>query len=219
MSSVYLPLELIHAHLPPPLAPPNAIPELRVSTERPFPSSSSSTSEPLHSEHAVSAVHDPVTGILARSIHNGYVLELRTIASSIDPQREFSKGSQIVRIFFPDRLLRLAPGCIVHAKRDGKLVILVMTEEHIVYRLTFPLGSFEQGKGDRIAFSVAGDDWCEEYNVDSEVLAAAGGIGAWTVLDENTLILGGADGGIIRLTRSQSYRSGESPLLSLRSAC
>ena len=45
------------------------------------------------------------------------------------------------------------------------------------------------------------EDWCEEWTVPEDVVAACGGVGAWTAVDESNVVLGGGDGGIIRLTR------------------
>lgn len=204
--TTYLPLELVHAHLPPPPTIPNAIPELRVPTDRPFPIDASDYSEPLHPDHAVSAVHDASTGILARAIKNGYTLELRAFNLHAQQRARHRDGSDTIRVFFPDRLMPLTEGCIV---QNGRLYILVVTEAPAVYRLSFPLAGYVGGENDRFHFTTQGDDWCEEYTVDSEVFAASGGIGTWKALNEDSVVLGGSDGGIVRLQRSGHRGDGE----------
>lgn len=210
MASTFFPSQLIHAHLPAPSSGPLAIPELRIPTERPYPTGSKIYTEPLHSNHAVSSVRDPSTGILARSIRNGYALELRTLNPVVakDRWRE-AAGSEVVRISFPDRLLPLTDGCVSLSTSENKLFVIVVTETTVVYRLSFPLGSFRPGKGDRFAFSTKKDEWCEEYEVPDEVIAASTGVGSWIVLDEQTVVLGGTDGGIVRLARTGQDGSGE----------
>lgn len=59
------------------------------------------------------------------------------------------------------------------------------------------------------------EDWCEEWEVPEETLVACGGVGAWRVIDEDTIVLGGADGGIVRLTRAGKWGRGLSLLLRL----
>lgn len=210
MASTYLPLQLVHAHLPAPPSIPLAIPELRIPTDRPFPESTQSYSEPLHPDHAVSAVHHHSTGTLARVIRNGYVLELRTLNPLVaKDRRRDGSGSETVRIFFPDRLLPLTDGCLVLSHRENKLFILVVTESTVVYRLNFPLGGFRTGKADRLSYSTKSEDWCEEYEVPDEVVGACGEVGSWIVLDDATVVLGGDDGGIVRLVRSGGKSSGK----------
>ena len=201
MPSAYIPHQLIHAHLPPPPLSPNAIPELRVPTQRAFPSTSEILNEPIHPDHAVSVAHERTTGVLARSIENGYTLELRTLSLVIG-QRKAKSGSESLRICFPDPLRPLGEGCIVHSSRTGRLYILVVTQANVLYRLTFP-SSFREDAADRMVFTTKGnDEWCEEWAVPDDVVSACGGVGAWTVIDESNVVLGGGDGGIVRLVRS-----------------
>ena len=200
----YLPHQLIHAHLPAPPLIPNAIPERRIPTHRPYPQTSNVLAQPLHPDHAVSVLHDPASGILARALQNGYTLELRNLAITIDPQRQKSSvGSETIRIFFPDALRPLGSGCIVSCPRSGRLYILVVTQANVLYRLSFPLDSYKAGRGDRFVFPTTGsDEWSEEWAVPDDMIAACGGVGAWIVLHESNVVLGGGDGGIVRLLRS-----------------
>ncbi len=204
MPSTYLPHHLVHAHLPAPPLIPNAIPELRIHTDRPFPQTCDLLAEPLHPDHAVFVAHDPTTKILARAIQNGYGLELRTLSLVVDQQRgKPSIGSETTRILFSDPLRPLGEGCIVPCRRSGRVYILVLTQANVLYRLSFPLGSFKSGRGDRVVFTTKGnEDWCEEWAVPDDVIVGCGGAGAWTAVDENVMVLGGGDGGIVRLTRS-----------------
>jgi nuclear pore complex protein Nup160 len=203
MHPSYFPQQLVHAHLPAPPLIPNAIPELRIPTQRHYPATSDVLGEPLHPDHAVSVVHDPITGILARSIQNGYGLELRSLSLVIHPYREKGQtGSETIRIFFPDRLRPLAEGCIVSSRRGGRVYILAVSQANVLYRLSFPLGSFKARAGDRFVFMTKGnDDWSEEWAVPDDVIVACGGVGAWTVVHEGSVALGGGDGGIVRLLR------------------
>ncbi|ORY31381.1 nucleoporin Nup120/160-domain-containing protein [Naematelia encephala] len=204
MPSTYIPYQLVHAHLPPPPSIPNSIPELRVPSAQPFPTNASVYSDPLHPDHAVSTAYDPSTCILARSIHNAYCLELRSFALVIDPNRpKRSAGSEIIRIFFPSPLRPLVDECIVLHRKQGKVYILLVSEDNVIYRLSFPLGDFEVDSGDRFDFSLnANEEWCEEYSLSEEILNACGGLGAWTVLNPSTVVLGCADGGIVKAVRS-----------------
>ncbi|WWD18377.1 hypothetical protein CI109_102827 [Kwoniella shandongensis] len=209
MPSTFVPHHLVHAHLPAPPSIPNSIPELRLPTEREYPPTDEDYAEPLHPDHAVSVYYDPSTNILARGIHNFYVLELRSFSPTISASRPRGiDGSETIRIFFPEPLRPLASGSIVVSRRDKRLFILVLSETNIVYRLNFALGTFRTGSGDRFVFTTKGnEDWSEEYEVPDDVIAACGGVGAWTVLDEDTVVLGGGDGGIVKLTRSGHWPS------------
>ncbi|OCF41500.1 hypothetical protein I317_04703 [Kwoniella heveanensis CBS 569] len=204
MTTSYIPYHLVHAHLPAPPSVPNSIPELRISADETVPLTDEDYCEPLHPDHAVSAIHDQSTNILARSIYNGHVLELRPhnpVISKIRPRA--LDGSEIVRIFFPEQLRPLTSGSVVVSRRDKRLFVLVVSQANIVYRLNFPLGTFRPDTEDRFVFTTKGhDEWYEEWEVPEDVIAACGGVGAWTALDENTVILGGGDGGIVKLSRA-----------------
>ncbi|WWC88782.1 uncharacterized protein L201_003695 [Kwoniella dendrophila CBS 6074] len=204
MPSTYIPQHLIHAHLPPPPSIPNAIPELRIISDEAVPLTDEDYAEPLHPDHAVSAIHDQPTNLLARSIYNGHVLELRSFNAVISKSKPRGlDGTEIIRIFFPEQLRALAQGSIVISKRDKRLFITVVSQANIVYRLDFPLGTFRPNTEDRFVFTTKGnEDWYEEWEVPEDVVVTCSGISPWTALDENTLILGGGDGGIVRVTRS-----------------
>ncbi|KAK6908300.1 hypothetical protein I203_102301 [Kwoniella mangroviensis CBS 8507] len=209
MPNTYIPHHLVHAHLSPPPSIPNAIPEIRILSYQAVPLTDEDYAEPLHPDHAVSAIHDQSTNILARSIYNGHVLELRSFNPVISKARPRGlDGSEIIRIFFPERLRPLAQGCITVSKRDKRLFVLVVSQANVVYRLNFPLGTFRPGTEDRFVFTTKGnDDWYEEWEVPEDVIGACSGISAWTPLDENTIVLGGGDGGIVRVTRSGHWSS------------
>ena len=201
--STYIPHQLIHAHLPISPLVPNAIPERRVPTQRNFPQTIEVLNEPLHPDHAVSVAHDPVTGILVRIIQNGFGLELRTLSSVIDPHRKSrSPDSETLRISFPDALRPLGSRCIVPSARNGRLYVLVVSQVNVLYRLCFPYDNFKSGHGDRMVFTAKNNEqWCEEWTVPEDLVAACGGVGSWTAVDESNVVLGGGDGGIVRLTR------------------
>ncbi|WWC70656.1 uncharacterized protein I206_104607 [Kwoniella pini CBS 10737] len=204
MPSTYIPHHLIHAHLPPPPSIPNAIPELRIHSDQAVPLTDEDYAEPLHPDHAISTIHHQSSNLLARSIYNGHVLELRSLNSTISKVRPRGlDGSEIIRIFFPEQLRPLAQGGILVSKRDKRLFVTVVSQANIVYRLNFPLGTFRPGTEDRFVFTTKGnDDWYEEWEIPEDVIVSCSGISAWTALDENTIILGGGDGGIIRVTRN-----------------
>lgn len=201
--SVYSPFQLSHAHLP---APSNddAL-EVTVPSERPFPETTEPYTSPLNADHAVSAAVDAATGVFARAIYNGYALELRSlspvIAAGSAPQQHTA-----IRIMLPDQLRPLANNCIVPSN-DGRLYVVVVSQANVVYRLEFALGSFADA-GDRITFNPK-HDWCEEWEVNEELVSSAGEVGSWSVVNEDTVVLGCGDGGIIQVVRSPNSTSGE----------
>lgn len=211
MASSFLPLQLIHAHLPAPPSIPHAIPEIRASKDLEYPKDSSIYAEPLHPDHAVSSIREPSSGILARSIRNGYALELRTLNTLVAKNRSRdTEGSEIIRVVFPNRLLPLTEGCISISRSENKLFIIVVTESTVVYRLNFPLGSFMAGRADRFVFSTDNKDWCEEFIVPKVVTDVLAGVGTWIALNEDTVVLGCGDGGIARLDRALKEDSADS---------
>jgi nuclear pore complex protein Nup160 len=108
---------------------------------------------------------------------------------------------------FPEKLRPLGEGCIIPYLEDGRVYILVLTENDTVYRLKLAT-KVDAGQ---VSLSTKGmDDWCEEWQVPEETLTACGGVGAWRVVDEDTVILGGGDGGIVRLTRAGRWGRGKS---------
>lgn len=204
--SLYTPYNLVHAHLPHNPSTASAIAEVAVPSERSFPPTDDTYESPLFVDHAVSAAFDPQTGTLARSIYNGYALELRSL-SPVTNGRHANDGST-VRILFPDALRTLSDGCIVASLGTRQLVVIVVTEANVLYRLTFPLGSFVD-LGDRLSFNTKNHDWAEEWELDEDLIESAGGIGACAVTNENTVVLGCADGGIIRIERDAGATPGE----------
>jgi len=212
MSRSYIPHNLIHAHLPCPPTIPNSIPELHIPSD--YSSSPSSSSDAHFYEHALSFSYSPSLNVLARVINNGYTLELRAfdtaIQSDCNQQGKGEDGSRIIRVFFPQQIKSLPEDCIIVSPLDRRVYVLVYTEEieeessrNVLYRLNFPLGSAKLGQGSRFSFTTRGnDDWVEEFQVPHDSLVNCGGVGAWTVVDELNVLLGGGDGGILRLTRS-----------------
>ncbi|OXB37292.1 hypothetical protein LQV05_003644 [Cryptococcus neoformans] len=204
--ATYIPHHLVHAHLPAPPSIPASIPELRVPANEPIPIPDEAYEEPLHPDHAVSLVHDTANNILARNIFNGYVLELRPFGPTIAKQRQnIETGSEIVRIFFPEPLRALSPGAIRFSNEEDRLFIIVISQANVVYRLNFPLGTFRQGTDDRFIFMTQGEEWLEDWEVPEHLIGACGGVGATTVLNGDTVVLGGGDGGIVIVTRSGNY--------------
>lgn len=210
MPTAYIPFQLVHAHFPSSSSAHAAYQELRVKSSRSFPSAHEAYSESLHPAHAISVAHDSATGILARVIQKGYVLELRNLSLVVDPTHAHSgTGAESIRISFPDPLRPVGDGSIIAYVEEGRFYIVVVSEEDVLYRLKFSLGSFS-GPGDRVAFKVKGDeDWCEEWEIPQDTIAACGGVGAIKVNDEDTVILGVGDGGIVRLTRSVHWGRSE----------
>lgn len=207
--ATYIPHYLVHAHLPAPPSIPASIPELRVPANEPIPIPDEAYEEPLHPDHAVSLVHDTANNILARNIFNGYVLELRPFGPTIAKQRQnIETGSEIVRIFFPEPLRALSPGAIRFSNEEDRLFIIVISQANVVYRLNFPLGTFRQGTDDRFIFMTQGEEWLEDWEVPEHLIGACGGVGATTVLNGDTVVLGGGDGGIVIVTRSGNYSPG-----------
>lgn len=209
--SLYTPFELVHAHLAEAPSAPGVVEEITVPSERSFPATEDEYHSPLHAEHAVSAAFDPRTGTLARAIFNGYALELRSLAPVISSNGGNVQPS-VLRVILPDPLRPLVQGCLVPDLGNGQLVVVVVTQADVVYRFTFPLGSFVD-QGDRIAFVTKDTDWVEEVEIDSETIAAAGGIGSWSVVNPNILVLGCGDGGIIKAERLSDSTPGKLPNL------
>lgn len=204
--SLYTPFNLVHAHLPHNPSSSTGVPEVAVPSERSFPPTDETYEAPLFVDHAVSAAFDSQTGTLARSIYNGYALELRSL-SPVTNGRPSSETSA-VRILFPDRLLPLSDDCVVVSLGTRQLVVMVITEANIIYRLTFPLGSFVD-LGDRLSFNTKNSDWAEEWEIEEDGVESAGGIGSWAVTNEDTVVLGCADGGIIKVERNADSTQGE----------
>lgn len=203
--SLYNPYELVHAHLAEAPSAPGVVEEVAVPSERTFPATEDEFNSPLHPDHAVSAAFDPRTGTLARAIFNGHALELRSLSPVISNGE--SGQPSVLRIILPDPLRTLAQGCVVPDLGNGQLVVVVVTQADVVYRFTFPLGSFVD-KGDRIAFATKDSDWVEEVELDDETITGAGGVSSWSVVNPNTVVLGCADGGIIKAERLSNSSSG-----------
>lgn len=206
MPTSYIPYRLVHAHLSASRRATEGHTALQAPTARSFPPDDA-LYEPLHPEHAVSTVREPNTAIFARVVHNGYTLELSNLALSVDRSQASSSAVKPLTITFPDRLRTLDEGFIIPYQQDGRVYILLLSESDVVYRLKLYLVNV----GGRYGLSVKGlEDWYEEWSVPEETLTACGGVGAWTVIDEDTLVLGAGDGGIVRLTRSGKWGRSES---------
>lgn len=204
--SLYTPYELVHAHLAEASTAPGVVEEVTVPSERAFPDTEDEFNSPLHPDHAVSASFDPHTGTLARAIFNGYALELRSLSPVISSNGANSQPS-ILRIILPDQLRPLAQGCVMPDLGNRQLVVIAVTQADVVYRFTFPLTSFVD-KGDRVAFVTKDADWAEEIELDDEMITAAGGVGSWSVANQDAVVLGCADGGIIKAVRLPNSTSG-----------
>jgi nuclear pore complex protein Nup160 len=122
--------------------------EVSVPTDRPFPDDGEVYATPLHPDHAVSAAFEPRTGTLARTVYNGYALELRSLSPVVNRGKNIEEPT-VVRIMFPDALRPLGDGCIVPSFGDRQLVVLALSTANVLYRFTFPLGLFAD-TGDRI---------------------------------------------------------------------
>ncbi|CAK9785053.1 hypothetical protein CC85DRAFT_277004 [Cutaneotrichosporon oleaginosum] len=191
--ALYTPFELVHAHL----AETSAV-EVAVPSERSFPATEHDYNTPLHAEHALSASFDAQTGTLARSVFNGYALELRSLSLVINSKPDSSPS--VLRIVLPDPLRPLANGCIIPDFGAGVLIVLVVTTADVIYRFTFPLSGFSDA-GDRVILQTKDTDWAEEIEIGDETINAAGGIASWAAVNQNTVMLGCSDGGIIKVAR------------------
>ncbi|KAL1412954.1 hypothetical protein Q8F55_000703 [Vanrija albida] len=202
--SIYTPFQLAHASLPAPISTSSGVvAEVAVPTQRPFPPDDDNEifNTPLNADHAASAAFDPRTATLARAVDNEYTLELRSLSPVINPSHS-SANPHILRILLPDPLRPLTDGCIVPDLRGRRLTIIALTHTNVIFRFTFPLAAFLD-KGDRLSFTTKDADWVEEWEVDSDLIASAGGIGSWAVTDADTVILGCGDGGIIKVQRDE----------------
>lgn len=205
MPTSYIPYRLVHAHRSAPKSGARDDRSIDAPTTRPFPSDSE-LDGPLHPEHAVSTIREPTTGVLARVVNNGYTLEVSHLSLSTERDQPSTSSSAPLSINFSDRIRTLSDGCIVPYTDDGRVYILLLTQTDIVYRLKLNLATVA---GRSVVSTKGLDDWYEEWEVPEDTLTACAGIGAWTVIDEDTLILGGGDGGIVRLTRSGKWNRGE----------
>jgi nuclear pore complex protein Nup160 len=206
MPTSYIPYRLVHAHRSASRSTAADDRSLDAPTDRSLPQDSE-LDGPLHPQHAVSTTREPTTGLLARVVNNGYTLELSNLALSTERNQASSSSSTHLNINFSDRLRTLSDGCIVPYTEDGRVYILLLTQTDVLYRLKLSLTTIN---GRSIVSTKSLDDWYEEWEVPEDTLTACGGIGAWTVIDEDTLILGGGDGGIVRLTRSGKWGRGTS---------
>ena len=209
--SQYLSQSLVHAHLPCPPSIPDAIPELRVDPNSDTLSMERSTL-PHAIRHAISFSYEPEVNVLARLIHNGYVLELRAL-DTVRREGSFNDTQQIhtLRIIFPSRLVSLAEDSIVLSLAEQMIYVFAYSQANVLYRMKFPLIR-STGPGTRMSFSInGGSHWVENFHVPEELIAAAGGVSAWSAMDEDTAILGGQDGGIIRVARTEEDGYRKSP--------
>lgn len=206
MPTSYIPFRLVHAHSSTSrrAAADGAIVYAPTSPEFP---AEQAFDEPLSPDHAVSTIREPTTGILARVKHNGYTLELTNFALSVERGQASSSANQPLTITFAEKLRPLDKGCIVPYQQDGRVYIVLLSESGSVYRLKLNVSNASE----RIVPSLQGlEDWYEEWAVPEETLTSCGGVGAWTVIDEDTIVLGAGDGGIVRLTRSGKWGRSES---------
>ncbi|BGP36873.1 hypothetical protein JCM10449v2_000775 [Rhodotorula kratochvilovae] len=112
--------------------------------------------------------------VLARVVEDAYALELRWTAFSRSPasSAQGSSGNAFadldahpgtlppVRFVFPSRLVP-APAFVVSAS-TSRLQVACLTEAGYLYTLSFPLATLFYDEK-----HLAGDDWCEEFKVDS----------------------------------------------------
>ena len=60
----------------------------------------------------------------------------------------------------------------------------------------------ESGNGHRVSFTTKGNEgWYEEWAIPNDIIASCGGIGAWKVVNESSVVVGGNDSGLVRLLR------------------
>lgn len=205
MATSYIPYRLVHAHRSRSRTAAVNERSLDSPTTREFPADSE-LDGPLHPEHAVSTIRESRTGLLARVINNGYTLEISHLALSTERDQASTSSSTPLIINFADRLRTLVEGCIIPYHDQGRVYIPLLTQNDVVYRLKLNLTMI----GEKPVLSTKGlDDWFEEWEVPEDTLTACAGIGAWAVIDEDTLILGSGDGGIVRLTRSGKWGRGK----------
>ena len=214
MASTYISHQIVHVHLPAAPSIPHAIPILRVPSSGPF-LDDQDLSEPLHPDHASWTSYSSQLNLMTWTIHNGYTLELRPLDLYYPSgQTSNTPGTTTLRISFPHPLRPLLQDSLVLSKEDRCVYILVVTHADCLYRLSFPLGDFEPGQGNRFFFTTqGGDEWCEQYLVPEDLLIASGGVGPVAVVDPETVVLGCVDGGLIRLDRSGSRHAGECGLM------
>lgn len=138
MAGDYLPLELVHAHLPANPPPPNSIRTVNATDN----SRPRSTDSPLHREHASSAALHPTLNVQARVIDNGHVLELR----QLDLHR--SQAGEPLRVAFDQPLLDLGQYCM---STDVNGISIFVSTAFTIYRLRFSVRKqkvlFETGAG------------------------------------------------------------------------
>lgn len=204
MSSHYTPL---HTHLssihPSPLV-------------LPVPTLQTTTSDELdhHPSHALHSSSDPTTGLLARTINNGFTLELSSIALS---SAKSTSSSSVVflprplRFIFPSKLV--STPTIFTSPATSYIHIVALTESGYLYRLSFPLAAAQAagragsagGAGRRSTSSwesvLEKGDWSDEYEVAG--LASGRTPTVFHAADEQTVLVGLGDGTMIRLDRDQ----------------
>ena len=219
MTPSYLPYQLIQAHLPAPPLPPLSIPQIRVHSRHHFPVSEE-LAEPLHPDHGLSSSYNPDLNVIARVIQNGYGLELRPFdlyAQRPHPSLKdvTTPGSDTLRILFPHSLRPLSDGTIILSQLDRKVYILVVSQADIVYCLSFPLDGYRPQRGARFQFVVRSEDWVEEYEIPEDVGAGVAGAGPVAVVDAETVVLGGVDGGLVKCSRISGKSRSQSALRSV----
>ena len=174
---------------------------------------SSSTSSHHHPSHAVHASADPATGLLLRVINNGRTLELSSVGLSSSKGKQSSSTivlARPVRFIFPSALL---PTPTVFASpATGYIHLLALTESGHLHRLSFPAsvgsstgGGPSSGRGQRSPTSweavLDRADWADEYTV--HALQTGRETTVFHAADEQTVLVGTADGTMVRLDRDQ----------------
>ena len=182
MASTYTPLQLVHAHLPANPPNPKSIPVWNATTK----TKPSSPNEPLHPEHASSAAFDPLHRICARVIDNGYQLELRALnlhqSQALDP----------VRIAFAQPLLPISDSSLAST---GNVFCIFVATANTFYRISIPVDH----KGTVQLRKTPQDGWCEAFAPDEDVTP-------WLALDNQLVVMTGADGSLIRADQERAHR-------------
>lgn len=201
----------LHTHLSSVHLPPVVVPVPSSETTQDEEPTSSSSARP-HPSHALHASADAQTGLLVRVINNGLTVEL----SSIAPTKKGKAASSVVALARPVRFIfpsALLPSPTVFASPATRYIhILALTESGYLHRLSFPAstGSAASGgpsgaRGSRSTSSweavLDSGDWADEYNV--QALQHGRTTTVFHAADEQTVIVGTADGTMVRLDRDQ----------------
>lgn len=156
-----------------------------------------------HPDHALAASSDPQTGLLLRLLSDSTVLEISSL--SLTSTRAPTAPRPVVlprplRFLFPSPLVP-TPAVIATPGGPGGVQIVAVSITGFVYRLSLPsLGSKWEEHVERAG-------WSSEYELRSAGLVTSKGMTVCHVVDDQVVLVGLGDGGVLRFEQDQGRSS------------